>query len=78
MAYSGDLAKNVRKRVDKTKNWGDRPDGHSRFRGGGYCAVAGRLSEDPQTSLTLLDAGGNDDNRVITPPALTVTGTIDN
>jgi hypothetical protein len=48
---------------------------------GGGCAVAGRLSEDPQTSVTLLDAGGNNDNRVVTTSfalALTVTGTIDN
>jgi len=27
--------------------------------GSGGCAVAGRLSEDPKTSVAVLDAGGN-------------------
>jgi choline dehydrogenase-like flavoprotein len=39
--------------------------------GSGGCAVAGRLSEDPGTSVALLDAGGrNDDWRITTPFAL--------
>ena len=49
--------------------------------GSGGCAVAGRLSEDPQTSVALLDAGGKNDNWVVTTPfalALMVTGTINN
>ena len=36
--------------------------------GSGGCAVAGRLSEDPQTSVALLDAGGKNDNWVVTTP----------
>ena len=32
--------------------------------GSGGCAVAGRLSEDPQTKVALLDAGGPNDNWV--------------
>src|SRR6185295_18687745 len=49
--------------------------------GSGGCALAGRLSEDPQTSVALLDAGGRNDNWVVTTPfalALMVTGTINN
>ena len=49
--------------------------------GSGGCTVAGRLSEDPQTSVALLDAGGRNDNWVVTTPfalALMVTGTINN
>ena len=49
--------------------------------GSGGCTVAGRLSEDPQTSVALLDAGGKNDNWVVTTPfalALMVTGTINN
>jgi choline dehydrogenase-like flavoprotein len=49
--------------------------------GSGGCAVAGRLSEDPKTSVALLDAGGKNDNWVVTTPfalALMVTGTINN
>ena len=49
--------------------------------GSGGCAVAGRLSEDPRTSVALLDAGGKNDNWVVTTPfalALMVTGTINN
>jgi len=36
--------------------------------GSGVCAVAGRLSEDPQTSVALLEAGGRNDNWVVTTP----------
>src|SRR6202171_3439153 len=36
--------------------------------GAGGCAVAGRLSEHPQTSVALLEAGGAGDNWVITTP----------
>ncbi|MBA2398212.1 MAG: GMC family oxidoreductase N-terminal domain-containing protein [Bradyrhizobium sp.] len=49
--------------------------------GSGGCAVAGRLSEDRETSVALLDAGGKNDNWVVTTPfalALMVTGTINN
>jgi choline dehydrogenase-like flavoprotein len=36
--------------------------------GSGGCAVAGRLSEDPKTSVAVLDAGGKNDNWVVTTP----------
>lgn len=36
--------------------------------GSGGCAVAGRLSEDPATSVAMLDAGGKNDNWVVTTP----------
>jgi choline dehydrogenase-like flavoprotein len=36
--------------------------------GSGGCTVAGRLSEDPKTSVALLDAGGKNDNWVVTTP----------
>ncbi|OKO71135.1 choline dehydrogenase [Bradyrhizobium sp. NAS96.2] len=36
--------------------------------GSGGCAVAGRLSEDPATSVAVLDAGGKNDNWVVTTP----------
>ena len=36
--------------------------------GSGGCAVASRLSEDPATSVALLEAGGKDDNWVVTTP----------
>ena len=36
--------------------------------GSGGCAVAGRLSEDPKTSVALLEAGGKDDNWMVTTP----------
>src|SRR5580700_3712802 len=49
--------------------------------GSGGCAVAGRLSEDPQTSVALLDAGGTNDNWVVTSPGamiLMISGGINN
>src|SRR6202023_1815219 len=36
--------------------------------GSGGCAVASRLSEAPQTSVALLEAGGTCDNWVVTSP----------
>src|SRR5664280_3027540 len=36
--------------------------------GSGGCAVAGRLSEDPKTAVALLEAGGKDDNWMVTTP----------
>ena len=49
--------------------------------GSGGCAVAGRLSEDPATSVALLDAGGKNDNWVVTTPfalVLMVAGNVNN
>ncbi len=49
--------------------------------GSGGCAVAGRLSEDPNTSVALLDAGGRGDNWVVTTPGalvLMVSGKVNN
>ncbi|VIO80502.1 GMC family oxidoreductase [Bradyrhizobium ivorense] len=49
--------------------------------GSGGCAVAGRLSEDAATSVALLDAGGKNDNWVVTTPGalvLMVAGTVNN
>jgi choline dehydrogenase-like flavoprotein len=51
--------------------------------GGGSagCAVASRLSEDPKTSVALIEAGGRDDNWVVTTPgalALMVPSKINN
>jgi choline dehydrogenase-like flavoprotein len=49
--------------------------------GSGGCAVAGRLSEDPGTSVALLDAGGKNDNWVVTTPGamiLMISGKVNN
>jgi choline dehydrogenase-like flavoprotein len=49
--------------------------------GSGGCAVAGRLSEDAATSVALLDAGGRNDNWVVTTPfalILMVAGKVNN
>src|SRR5581483_10600734 len=49
--------------------------------GSGGFAVAGRLSEDPATSVALLDAGGACDNWVVTTPGalvLMVAGKVNN
>jgi choline dehydrogenase-like flavoprotein len=49
--------------------------------GSGGCAVAGRLSEDPQTKVALLDAGGTNDNWVVTSPGamiLMISGGVNN
>jgi choline dehydrogenase-like flavoprotein len=49
--------------------------------GSGGCAVAGRLSEDPGTSVALLDAGGKNDNWIVTTPfalILMVAGKVNN
>ena len=49
--------------------------------GSGGCTVAGRLSEDPNISVAMLDAGGKNDNWVVTTPfalVLMVTGNVNN
>src|ERR1700712_5113859 len=49
--------------------------------GSGGSTVAGRLSEDPKTSVAVLDAGGRNDNWVVTTPftlALMVSGKLNN
>ena len=49
--------------------------------GSGGCAVASRLSEAPSTSVALLEAGGTDDNWVVTTPGaliLMIAGGVNN
>jgi choline dehydrogenase-like flavoprotein len=49
--------------------------------GSGGCAVASRLSEDPNVSVALLEAGGKDDNWVVTTPGaliFMVSGPVNN
>jgi choline dehydrogenase-like flavoprotein len=49
--------------------------------GSGGCAVASRLSEDAATSVALLEAGGADDNWVVTTPGamiLMISGKVNN
>jgi choline dehydrogenase-like flavoprotein len=49
--------------------------------GSGGCAVASRLSEDPGTSVALVEAGGKDDNWVVTTPGamiLMISGGVNN
>jgi choline dehydrogenase-like flavoprotein len=49
--------------------------------GSGGCAVAGRLSEDPNTSVAVLEAGGKGDNWVVTSPGamiLMISGKVNN
>jgi choline dehydrogenase-like flavoprotein len=49
--------------------------------GSGGCTVAGRLSEDPNISVAVLDAGGRNDNWVVTTPfalVLMVAGNVNN
>jgi choline dehydrogenase-like flavoprotein len=49
--------------------------------GSGGCAVASRLSEDESTSVALLDAGGKNDNWVVTTPGaiiLMISGKLNN
>src|SRR5207249_2619682 len=49
--------------------------------GSGGCTVAGRLSEDPNISVAVLDAGGKNDNWVVTTPGaiiLMISGKINN
>src|SRR3979411_1349592 len=49
--------------------------------GSGGWAVASRLSEDPNISVALLEAGGKDDNWVVTTPGamiLMISGKVNN
>jgi choline dehydrogenase-like flavoprotein len=54
------------------KHWGERVTDPFDFvmvgGGSGGCTVAGRLSEDPKTSVAILEAGGAGDNWVVTTP----------
>src|SRR5271169_6870093 len=76
----------------KAQRWGQKPNKQGGHRmesvdfvvvggGSGGCAVASRLSEDAATSVALLEAGGKDDNWVVTAPGaliLMVAGKINN
>jgi choline dehydrogenase-like flavoprotein len=69
----------------KSETWGARVTDTFDFvvvgAGSGGCAAASRLSEDPQTSVALLDAGGPNDNWVVTTPGalvLMVAGKVNN
>jgi choline dehydrogenase-like flavoprotein len=76
--------------AEKTAGAGDNGQGEAAMEtfdfvvvggGSGGCAVAGRLSEDPQTSVALLEAGGRNDNWVVTTPGalvLMVAGKVNN
>jgi choline dehydrogenase-like flavoprotein len=49
--------------------------------GSGGCAVASRLSEDAATSVALLEAGGPNDNWIVTTPGaliLMISGKVNN